>query len=366
MMHPAIFYSIAMVGNQGFFVDYYTSYLFRIDMDARKIRIESRLGQDEMPEANLYGAIAEYNGKLVIAPRNASCVLIYDIYTDKYERINLKIDSSIIQGISNLFGSALLSGDSVYLFPGRYPAIVKIDMITKSVSYIDSWYAEIKESLTDMQRVIFADNRESSDEVYLPCWQNGSVMTFNLGTEEYTIDRYANLKALSCIVKYKDDFIAAQRDTMNLRMLRTRTNIDLPNIEGFESEMGIKDMFVYKDELYVIPLKANKIIKYSFTEGKWMNVCNILNRPTDEMSRISWIDNNYLCAERIGENLVILSSCYDGKIHCLDMNEDLVFEIEMIRDVNTKSELPKLTVNQPLQESTYFTLDEFIGCVAKQ
>jgi hypothetical protein len=96
-----------------------------------KLKIELR-DENSLTSGTQYCRAKEKNGKVYILPDNAQDVLIYDTKTGKTKRIELeKVETE-----GNSFSGGWFSKGYVWLVPNYYPAIVRIDLKTDTITYL--------------------------------------------------------------------------------------------------------------------------------------------------------------------------------------------------------------------------------------
>jgi hypothetical protein len=90
----------------------------------------------------LFADVAECGGRLYFAPYSAEAIAVYDLTDGTFERIDLRaIDRKRFKNYNaeTKFSHAVSHGGYVFLIPGLYPAIVRIDAGTCATIYIDNW-----------------------------------------------------------------------------------------------------------------------------------------------------------------------------------------------------------------------------------
>jgi len=165
------FFDICFDGNLGWFCDVYTSTLYKLDILTNTITVEAAIpGCGNMQ----YGFIAKWKDILILAPRAAEKIMMYHIKKCSFTEVKLDTERMGERDIFNLFSGVHIFDDSAYLIPGRFPAIVRLDLHTFEIEYFDLWHEELKSKLKgyDERKVIFARcNCVLKDKLLLPCWQ---------------------------------------------------------------------------------------------------------------------------------------------------------------------------------------------------
>lgn len=137
----------------------------------------------EFLSGHRYGGVAWYEDKLVFAPRYADDIMIYGLKTGEVNRIG--IDASKINEFGSVFTDVRIFGRHAFFFPGRYKAILRVDLETYEMKYIEDWVHEIG-GLPEPSKVIFSKVRMADGNVcLLPCWQKGMLLEFDMATERW-------------------------------------------------------------------------------------------------------------------------------------------------------------------------------------
>ena len=102
------FYDICFVGKYGWFCDVYTNTLYKIDLNTNEITLEEILPIYELVQ---YGFIANWNNYLVLAPRAAKTILIYDISQKAFMEIDFNNYQMNKANMFNLFSSVQIYGE---------------------------------------------------------------------------------------------------------------------------------------------------------------------------------------------------------------------------------------------------------------
>lgn len=157
---------------------------------------ESRCLEGYVPEGVFngpkYGAVCKYkNSLLIFAPSYSERVYIYDLGNNHGRYIELTTNKEK----QYLFFDSFVYGDFVYLLPGRYGAIVKINLITDEVIYYEEIIDEVKKLREDKGLYFRHGCAVVGNYAYAPCHRTGTVVRINLTDDEFEMininnDRY--------------------------------------------------------------------------------------------------------------------------------------------------------------------------------
>lgn len=369
------FYDIAFDGEYGWFCDVYTNTLCRINMDTACIAIEAMIPFDRDFGAFQYGFIAKKDNVLILAPRTAYTILLYSIEDKSFKKI--QIDSGMLEGDNenNLFSGVKTYGNNTYLIPGRFPGIIKLNMVTAEVTYLREWYTVLKQEITDYDdlRVMFArcDCRKEN-KLYLPCWQSNKIMIFNLETEEYSfIELSSYEKNLSSVCIVDDELWISSRDSnVIIRTNREGKEIEKITIEGIESR-GLAFIVKCGQIIYAVPVYDNYLIALDISSRVCQKVCNLVKEKVNMPQNLIFAKNNILSCVKDGEERIWMYSIFDGKIYRCDANgkvEILNSVLETQNDVNERNNYYfKMRIKEEIiQEDCMLGLEELLEYIQNE
>ncbi|HBA68296.1 MAG TPA: hypothetical protein DCZ40_02940 [Lachnospiraceae bacterium] len=123
--------------------------IYRIDGKTHEIIEKYRFEEEKNSEFMLYHDMEIYGKRIFLAPHKAEKIAVYDMDKRTMVYIGLK---SVAEKYQNSyfsmqkFAHTFQDGEYVYMLGYTYPAIVKINVNTLEIIYIDKWAAEIAES----------------------------------------------------------------------------------------------------------------------------------------------------------------------------------------------------------------------------
>ena len=370
--HVAVYKEIAWFCNQ-----YYNA-LFKIDIRKKKIFFERVLPCNNNRGFRQYGAIASYENYLVIAPLRTGDILIYDMDTKELRSIPLEVDKYTDGRCFNLFFSATVYGNSVFLFPGRFQAIVKIELPSGKCTYYSDWYADIKPYIADEFKILFSiSNERKGSKYYLPFWQNNIVICFDMedGSHE-TILLDAEGCAFSGIqIEEKFWWISLKEENTLLKCdSETKSVIKKVylNQEFCEAE-GILAIKINKNELTVIPTLGKAILNLDTLSEKIQIKYVLPDQITEDMSPYVYEKTHILCVAKAEDDLLIMYSNYDGKIIIANLNNDhweswpAVVDDKNVTNVIRKQVYLTKRWRSPalIRENVHMDLQDYVDCLTR-
>lgn len=137
---------------------------------------------NEISVGVLYGQIAEHDGKLYFAPRLANELAVFDIVTQKFEKISL-----IKQGIgnSNDYGSnpkfwmTVAYKGCIFFIGLAYPAIIRLDTKTGLLDYFTDWVEPLRK-ISSGDGYHFIYGHISENKIILPVASANAVVIFDM------------------------------------------------------------------------------------------------------------------------------------------------------------------------------------------
>ena len=319
-----VFQDIAFSKDKAWFCHIYYNALFSLDLDTYEISLETFLPKGRS-DFNQYSFMEYYNGKLIISPRNAENILIYDIDTKEITTVGIDLHIDGLHGVFNLFSKVKIYNNNAYIFPGRYPAIIKLNLDTLELTYLTEWYDEIKEYVIDSGKVLFPYINCYDDKcVYLPFWQGNIIVQFYMETGTHQIHIVGNEKTPFSGIQYNgQEFWISLRDKKALLKWNKIDNTviqysKLP--DNIMMENGFAYIERFENNIFAIPLYGDHIVCLDTTTGEFTKIKKLLTNIVEEIEMFGFTQNNMLCYRRDNKNNLWLYSVFEGEIKIMDLN----------------------------------------------
>lgn len=367
------FRHIAINNNEAWFCNIYYNALFKMDLLTGKINLEQLLSNGKSGFKQ-YGAIAYWEGLLVIAPLNARNVLIYDICEKSIVEIplNIKIDSE--NNFNRFFDIVVYKGNA-FLFPGKFHAIVKINLVSREVEYYTDWYNEIKTYIKDEKKIIFSIcNEQVGEKFFLPFWQGNMVMCFDMERKKHEILSFKDInESFSGIKIDEKNFWISLKDTDTILKCdrETRQIVKFENIFGdSEKRMGILSIIPCNNKFFVIPIMGEALMEFHKIDGNIVLHKKLISEPVESMKKYIFERTNFLCVEKEREFLILYSN-FEGKIYVVDLKHSIwnsfyaqVFEKEEVEKIEKKLFFTKRWKGEIIvNESRDMGLGRYMQCI---
>ncbi len=166
--------------------------LCRFDSATKRVDIIAQYENAPNEKRDLYRAIKKIGNKLVLAPRAAKEIAIYDMDLKEMRYLSLadvkdcrkeKYDENY------KFVVSLEHQNAVYLLGYRYPAIVKIDLETLNVTYPIAWVDEIESRIKNESdtRGYLIHAIALDEEAWITCGNTNALLRLNFKTDEVSV-----------------------------------------------------------------------------------------------------------------------------------------------------------------------------------
>lgn len=168
---------------------------YSINLYTRIIELEGSIPNQQFQQEQLCRKMVFYKDEIYFIPYNMECaVYIYNLINKTWRKIDLVTDETMHNGW--LFLQAVLVEDIMFLFGGKYPKIVRIDLINEDVEYISI----SGEKITNDDVLFRGSYIRRGDFLWLPSAISNSIFEFDVKTLAYNwievgneSDRYAGI-----------------------------------------------------------------------------------------------------------------------------------------------------------------------------
>lgn len=341
------FYDITFDGIQAWYVDQYHNILEHTNLTTKETCVESVLPifEDTKDLLNQYGNINMIGNTVCIAPRNSSRILFYDKKNKSFESALVEEEYLTEFGNMNIINTSFTYKDHVYLIPGLYKRIIKINIRTREIRYVDFEYDKVNLHITEPNRVIFARNTIVENVAYISFWQGGFVLKINLSDDSTEFVKVCDCTGLSGIAYHNKQFSLALRDNPCVLKLdedlRLEEKISIEE-KAFGNLSGISHLIDSSDFVYLIPGFGDGIIRMSRNAN---NIKKIYDLPMEESECIKTLWNpkcSVMCTKKISDEMALAYSVMDAKIVILNLKNDEIRSFDAyVNDKNDRTRIKK-------------------------
>lgn len=181
--------------------------LFRMNPENCEISYMGSFPEEKAEDYRMFYGIAEYGTKLYFCPYNARHIAVYDKASGEFDTVILKEN---IRKIDKKFASILSYGRYMYLQGSRAHTIVRLDIETNDVVYIENWVVEMKErQIKEFPYLLQRDGYIYGGYLYYYSPGAGCLLRIRLTDFEYEIIYIQNSNGhyIEMVMKGIDDYL---------------------------------------------------------------------------------------------------------------------------------------------------------------
>lgn len=257
-----IFEDIYVDGEDAYFSDFCRNGLIKGNLLTGETELVATF-PNEFNRERLYCTIERYNNKLIFAPENAKEISIYDMDKKEFEKIKIKDENCDYK-----FLMTVKYKNYIFFIPSKYPAIIRLNLDTNEISYIDNWYKDnlAKNIKKDGIDIFNRDTCILGNEVYLTFYLSNVVMRFNMDTLSYNLYEVGNKDYKYSGISYDGEYFwLAPQGKLCIIKWNMKNNFieeidNFPN-DHIEGKLGAIRSFYENGNLFIFPRDASSVIK---------------------------------------------------------------------------------------------------------
>ena len=165
----------------------------------------------EMEYGNrLFGAMEKVGDKIVLVPNRHNYLIFYDVHTKEFSRTEIGTDP----GQKASYMATWKRDKYVYAFGFRTPQIMKINMETEAVEYVDDWCSVLKEHGYNRDMPYFRNSLiEIEGKLFVPFYNANAILVYDLGVDKTNvITLKTGHEGFGAICRYKKGILLAPRN----------------------------------------------------------------------------------------------------------------------------------------------------------
>ena len=221
----------------------------------------------------------------------------------------------------NLFSSVQIYGEDAYFIPGRFPAIIKMNLYTFEMEYFDSWYEKLKCKIKnyDDNKVLFARcNCRFRDKLLLPCWQSNIIMEFQFETGKFRFIEFPEIiTELSDIyIRNNELFLASKSYNMIFKCNFEGKVLGKQELE----EHGISFLVGNHKKILAVPGSGKQIIQYDLNTHECKGILDFIVEKNN---------GSYLGGEFLNVNILSCVQDKDNNIWMYSIFEDIILKLNI-------------------------------------
>lgn len=252
--------------------------LFCIDKKSGETEFKGVFPGENIDGVRLFSKVAYADKKLYFIPFYASCIMEYEIDSEKFIRI--EIEENIGPG---KFLSYSIYGDYIYFIPRAFGSVLRYNFKKKNLEVMYEWDLKIRES-EPKEDVLFAGVVQKDGKLYCPMYHRNIMFKFDLISENAEYFELGEEKDMFMSIQYDGEMfwlIPKNRDRI-VYWDEDKNEInyigDYPKDFKFLNERGpflksfLKDEMLwilpcFSDSILIINTKSKKMKAIKFQEG---------------------------------------------------------------------------------------------------
>ncbi|MBB6732243.1 hypothetical protein [Cohnella zeiphila] len=224
----------------------------------------------------LYGGALLSEGKLFFAPSAADAVAIYDIEAGTWEKIAFELS---VQEAGQLFFPEYKFGDIkryknwLFFIPLSYPAIIRYDLDTGKIEYINKWIKQLEPYIFDKAEVWFAQSVQEGSQLLLPACNANAIVIFDMETCKSVVQTVENVQhGFEGVCGDAEQYWLTPRKHTEIVRWNRKDNTFTKLNEFPQEFVGGTYSFtlpIYANRsVWLLPKQANQIIQINEEDGK--------------------------------------------------------------------------------------------------
>lgn len=278
--------------------------LFKMSKNTFAVEYIGSFPNEELYRYRLYTSINEKNGKLFFAPCSACEIGVYDMYTHRFEKINIGIakeENDLLKiKYAKKFVSSFICNNLLILIPCCYDSTVFYNTDTGELffkdemfAYFHGRYGDCTTSLDSEFYLCWFAKRIKESEIVFDLHCNKNILVFyNLETGEFREQKIGGKYRTFSLIECKDKHVFLY-DTATDTVIKWEIDTVacsechiVDQVHEFHPcgvEISFVNMAVLEDWLYLIPANTNLAVK--------INIETMEALPVDVLSRECTIQN---------------------------------------------------------------------------
>lgn len=252
-----------------FFFNEYNA-LCNMDPDTNIINYSGSVPWENVFTKYLFADIQYFNGILLLVPRGASSIALYNIKEKTFHKIELKkietkSKNSYVSWMK--FICSVIVDNSIYMIPRTYPAIVELNLITYQLDYHNQWVSEADERLFENEAFFWSDYVVKGKTIILASANGDYLLSFDTIKKSYKIiDCNNNWNGFSGIEVLEENLLLTGRKDGIIKLWDSKNNTirdfgQLPQGFFVHKIIGFSKLMRIGSSILAIPLWANMLLK---------------------------------------------------------------------------------------------------------
>lgn len=180
-----IFDNLCDDGTNYWFTSYDFNGLFQMDKNFENIKFMGFFPDEQIDGVRLYGRIISVGELLLFSPLSAKKISIYNKKDKKFSQILISLQEE--NKVENYMGwnyyDIIPFHNEIYFMPHQLKAIIKYNLETTELKYIDKWFTKIGSKITKENPYIFYGTCMKENYLYAPVCGTNNILIINLQNE---------------------------------------------------------------------------------------------------------------------------------------------------------------------------------------
>lgn len=311
-----------VLNNELWYVAVPRAWLCKMDLLDYKVQVVCEIPFMDVNAAYTYNVVAVYDNKLILMPKYAEDVLIYDIGKDEFEKIELKKalrTSGKDAGNAVKFRAYALKDNVLWMMPQSSCCILEYNLLTgKLIEHVD-WYEQFErynwENVNLFGKGIMAEN-----SLWIPCYQLNAIVEFRIETKESILHFIGSEKDCYSAITYTNGkfwlFNAFQNSLCKWnRESGIVTECIVLNKEYEEDDVQLSEemkkykvncMYALNNKIVLLPSQANQCILVDIGKKRGQTLFK-KNKGASFIGICDWCKGKIICPSQNENSLVIIS-----------------------------------------------------------
>ena len=315
--------------------------LYKID---KKTMMAEFVGcfEGEKDTNRLFLDIVRYKNILVFVPFKANAIAIYDIETNRFSKIEIK-ESFANKGLVSYNADckcsfATVYNESVYIFPVTYPAIIKLNMESYQIEYLEKPILELRNWNIGKKGSYFRKGYKLNDSIVVWCNAICSLLRFDVLKESF--EMCLQLEAcddyIEAVCGEKEYWLIPKTDGKVIRLsedYEVIAKISLPKAKVTEGISYLQGVCMRK-YLWVFPGVASQVVKIC-KENNSAEPSMEFNGNNPEQFQVERTDWKFFFAKKLDDKIVAFNN-FSGELIFYDCKRELVEKYRILTNINIR------------------------------
>lgn len=309
------------------FVDNSFNGFYKMNKNTSKAEFLFHIPGEDQQGIQLFGYVEKVGDWLVFPPVRGKQIFLFHLVTNEIKTFPLKpVEKNALVPYSSesKFLRCYHFENIVYFFPSTYPAIVKLDLNTMSLQYLDTWMKDF-EKLDAKENFInwyFFTGTQEGSTFMVPCGLNNHIAVFDAITEKISFEK-VNCEEMTFLQILADGTYYWLTPKKGYRLIRwdreSNTSISLELDSGIEADYPKVGLAILKNNtIYISSGVNNTGYEVNIGNNSVLKVDYFENMRPEKKIQHQEFSNDMMCF-RINENYLHFTSPLDKNWYCFDL-----------------------------------------------